>query len=59
MDKDKIKAVYGWQMTSQTWQKVEADYFADCSGDSILAPLTGAEYRMDESLKRNLTKIYL
>ncbi|HRR37072.1 MAG TPA: FAD-dependent oxidoreductase, partial [Clostridia bacterium] len=24
MDKDKIKAVYGWQMTSQTWQKVEA-----------------------------------
>jgi hypothetical protein len=24
---------------------VEADFFADCSGDSILAPLTGAHYR--------------
>ncbi|OQC00707.1 MAG: putative FAD-binding dehydrogenase [Firmicutes bacterium ADurb.Bin099] len=51
MDKDKIQAVYGWQMTSQTWQKVEADYFADCSGDSILAPLTGAEYRMGRESK--------
>lgn len=38
----RIKSVTGWQMTTQTWQKVEADLFADCSGDSVLQPLTGA-----------------
>ena len=38
-------------MTTQTWQKVEADYFADCSGDSILAPLTGAEFRFGRESK--------
>ncbi|MCK5844073.1 MAG: FAD-dependent oxidoreductase, partial [Victivallales bacterium] len=25
---------------------IKADYFADCSGDGILAPLTGAEFRL-------------
>ena len=33
-------------MTTQQFHKVEADYFADCSGDSVLAPLTGAEFRL-------------
>lgn len=46
MDGKSIKAVKGWQMSSQLWHVVRADYFADCSGDSILAPLTGAEYRV-------------
>lgn len=41
-----IKNITGWQTTTQKWHKVEAKYFADCSGDSILAPLTGAEYRV-------------
>jgi len=41
-----IRSVTGWQTTTQKWHKVEAKYFADCSGDSILAPLTGAEYRV-------------
>ena len=45
MDGNKIKSVTGWQMTTQTFHEVEAAYFADCSGDSILAPLTGAEFR--------------
>ncbi len=45
MDGDRIVSVTGWQMTTQTFHKVEADLFADCSGDSVLAPLTGAEYR--------------
>ena len=40
----KINSVTGYQMTTQKRIKVEADYFADCSGDSILAPLTGAEF---------------
>lgn len=46
MDGNKIKSVTGWQTTTQLWHTVEADYFADCSGDSILAPLTGAKFRM-------------
>ncbi|MBP3360494.1 MAG: FAD-dependent oxidoreductase [Clostridia bacterium] len=46
MDGNRIKKVIGWQTTSQLWHTVEADYFADCSGDSILAPLTGAEFRL-------------
>lgn len=45
MDGDRIKCVMGWQSTTQQWHIVEADYFADCSGDSILAPLSGAEFR--------------
>jgi len=45
MDGDKIKNITGWQLTNETWHKVEAKYFADCSGDSILAPLSRAEFR--------------
>jgi hypothetical protein len=41
----RIFSVKGWQLTTETWHEVKADYFADCSGDSILAPLTGAEFR--------------
>jgi hypothetical protein len=46
MDGPAIRSVTGWQMTTQQFHKVEADYFADCSGDSVLAPLTGAEFRL-------------
>ena len=42
---NRIISVKGWQMTTYTWVTVEAKLFADCSGDSILAGLTGAEYR--------------
>lgn len=42
---DKIRSIKGWQLTSESWHVVRADYFADCSGDSILAPLTGADFR--------------
>jgi len=45
MDGNKIQSVTAWQSTTYTWFTVEADIFMDCSGDSILAPLTGAEYR--------------
>jgi hypothetical protein len=45
MDGQRIHSVKGWQLTTQTWHVVEAGLFADCSGDSILAPLTGAEFR--------------
>ncbi|MDD5599865.1 MAG: FAD-dependent oxidoreductase, partial [Victivallaceae bacterium] len=45
MEGDRIKSISGWQLTSETRHEVEAAYFADCSGDSILAPLSGAEFR--------------
>ncbi len=41
-----VTAVKGWQMSTYTWHSVRAKYFADCSGDSILAPIVGAEYRV-------------
>ena len=41
-----IAAVTGWQMTTQTFHHVRARLFADCSGDSVLAPLTGAAFRV-------------
>lgn len=43
---DRITAVRCWQLTSQTWHTIEADHFIDCSGDSILAAVTGAEFRV-------------
>ncbi len=41
-----IHSVTGYSMTTQQFYKVKAHAFLDCSGDSILAPLTGAEYAM-------------
>jgi hypothetical protein len=46
MDGDRLASVTAWQLTSETWHVVRAPLFGDCSGDSILAPLTGAEVRI-------------
>jgi hypothetical protein len=46
MDSPRIASVTGWQLSTQTWHQVHARIFADCSGDAILAPLTGAATRM-------------
>ena len=46
MEGNRIRAIKGWQLTTETWHRVEAELFADCSGDSILAPLSGAEFRI-------------
>lgn len=46
-----IISVSGWQTTTQTLHTVKAKIFADCSGDGILAPLTGAMYRMGREAK--------
>lgn len=43
---NRIRSVTGWQGTSETWHVVTASLFSDCSGDSILAPLSGAEFRI-------------
>ena len=42
----RLVSVTGWQTTTQKWITIRAKLFADCSGDSVLAPLTGAEYRV-------------
>lgn len=46
MEGDRITAVTGWQMTTERRIQVTAKIFADCSGDGILAPLTGAEFML-------------
>ncbi|MGH7143333.1 MAG: FAD-dependent oxidoreductase [Planctomycetota bacterium] len=45
MDGDRLAAVTGFQATTQRWIRVAAKLFCDASGDSILAPLTGATTR--------------
>lgn len=45
-DGQRVISVTGWEMTTETWHTVRAKLFMDCSGDGILAPLTGAEFRM-------------
>ncbi|MBR5519362.1 MAG: FAD-dependent oxidoreductase [Clostridia bacterium] len=51
MDGQKIQSVTAWQSNAETFHKVRATYYADCSGDSILAPLSGAEYRYGREAK--------
>ena len=46
MEGNRVVSVSGWQMTTQRRHTVRAKLFADCSGDSVLAPLTGARYRV-------------
>ena len=46
MDGNTITSVKAWQTTTGTWIEIRAKLFADCSGDGILAPLSGADFRM-------------
>lgn len=51
MDGQRIVSVKAWQSNAETFHTVTATYFADCSGDSILAPLTGAKYMYGREAK--------
>jgi hypothetical protein len=42
----RIQSIVAWQLTSQTWHTIAARQFIDCSGDSILAARTPAEFRV-------------
>ena len=42
MDGDRIVSIKAWQSNAETFHVISARYFADCSGDSILQPLSGA-----------------
>ena len=46
MEGAQIASVTGWQLNSYTFHEVHAKIFLDCSGDSILAELSGAAYRV-------------
>ncbi len=45
MQGTKIESLLAWQLTTQTWHAIAARTFVDCSGDSILAAVTPAEFR--------------
>ena len=41
-----VRSIRAWQTTTQRWIEVEARLFADCTGDAVLAPLSGADFRL-------------
>ena len=52
MDGNRIRAIKAWQLTTETRHRIEANLFSDCSGDSILAPLSGAKFRIGREAQR-------
>lgn len=52
----KIKSIKAWQSNAETFHVIKAKYFADCSGDSILAPLTGAEFMQGRESKADFNE---
>ncbi len=57
MENDEITSVTGWQLTTQKYHKVNAKIFADCSGDSVLAPLTSAKSFWGREAKKEYNEI--
>ena len=51
VEADRIVSIKAWQTNAETFHIIKATYFADCSGDSILAPLTGAKYMYGREAK--------
>lgn len=51
MDGNRIVSIKAWQSNAETFHTVNALYFADCSGDSILSTLTGAEFMYGREAK--------
>lgn len=52
----KIESISGYQMTTQTFFDVSAEFFSDCSGDSILAPLTKADFRIGRESSKEFSE---
>ena len=52
MDDSKIVSIKAWQSNAETFHIISATYFADCSGDSILAPLSGAKFMYGREAKK-------
>lgn len=53
MVENHIKSIKAWQSNAETFHVVQAQYFADCSGDSILSTLSGAEFMYGRESKRD------
>lgn len=53
---NKIERIKCWQSNAETFHEIEAKYFADCSGDSILAPLSGAEFMYGREAKADFNE---
>ncbi len=51
MNGNTVQSVKAWQSNAETFHVVSATYFADCSGDSILSTLTGAEFMYGREAK--------
>ena len=51
MEGNRIKSIKAWQSNAETFHTISAIYFADCSGDSILAPLSGAKFMYGREAK--------
>lgn len=51
MNGNEIVSIKAWQSNAETFHIIKAKYFADCSGDSILAALTGAEFMYGREAK--------
>lgn len=52
----RISSIRCWQTCAETFHTIEAEYFADCSGDSVLAPLTGAEFMYGREAKSEFSE---
>ncbi len=48
----RLASIRAWQMTTQTWHEIEAGLFIDCSGDSVLAPISGARTRQGREARQ-------
>lgn len=56
MDGEKISSIKAWQSNAETFHVVTARYFADCSGDSILSTLSGAEHMYGREAKADFNE---
>jgi len=51
MEGSRIASIKAWQSNAESFHIISATYFADCSGDSILAPLSGAKFAYGREAK--------
>ena len=52
----RITHVTGYQMTTQCFYEVEAAFYCDSSGDSILAPLCNAQFRIGREARAEFSE---
>lgn len=56
MNGNGIERIKCWQSNTQTFHYITAGYFADCSGDSVLAPLSGAKFTYGREAKADFNE---